>query len=147
MNMGYINQSELAKQLGVAESTINRLRKYNGLPFYTIGRNIRFNIKEVNEWLANRHGNKPEPTPGPTTGYKTDNDAHKRLVPETPPEEDAPPTAEEMYKREYEAMKDAYDELHERHTLLYQQYQQVVNLLSEMHRILGELLNGQQNPE
>lgn len=45
---------ELAKKLGLSERTIYSYRTRLGLPYYKFGRSIRFDEKEVEEWLAKR---------------------------------------------------------------------------------------------
>ena len=52
-----ITTSELAKQLCVSVSTIVAMRK-NGLPFFRIGDSIRFDSKEVMQYVINNHKNK-----------------------------------------------------------------------------------------
>lgn len=45
---------ELARKLGLSERTIYAYRTRLGLPYYKFGRSIRFDEKEVEEWLAQR---------------------------------------------------------------------------------------------
>ncbi len=52
-----ITSLELAKQLCVSVSTIVAMRK-NGLPFFRIGDSIRFDSKEVMQYVINNHKNK-----------------------------------------------------------------------------------------
>lgn len=46
-NKTLINDSELAQLLGVSRSTLYHWRKKKWIPFYQIGRNIKYNVDEV----------------------------------------------------------------------------------------------------
>ncbi|AKU43387.1 DNA-binding protein [Bacillus phage Silence] len=45
-----LTTDELAEKLGVSFMTIHRLRK-KGLPCVKIGRSVRFDVKDVSEWI------------------------------------------------------------------------------------------------
>ncbi|HWO77774.1 MAG TPA: helix-turn-helix domain-containing protein [Bacillus sp. (in: firmicutes)] len=45
-----INQKQLEEALQISRSTIYRLRK-EGMPFYTIGDQVRFDLEEVKTWM------------------------------------------------------------------------------------------------
>lgn len=45
-----LTKKELAEFLKVSEKTIDNLRK-NGLPFFRVGNNIRFDKEKVLNWL------------------------------------------------------------------------------------------------
>lgn len=51
-----INQKQLEEALQISRSTIYRLRK-EGMPFYTIGDQVRFDLEEVMSWMQrpNKH--------------------------------------------------------------------------------------------
>lgn len=46
--------AEMAKLLKLHEKTIYNMRK-EGMPFKVIGKAIRFDTDEVNEWIESRH--------------------------------------------------------------------------------------------
>jgi excisionase family DNA binding protein len=48
-----LTRSELAKLLKVTDRTIDNLRK-EGMPFFRVGVNIRFNKVKVLDWLEQR---------------------------------------------------------------------------------------------
>lgn len=49
-----IDKKCLAEKLEVSESYINKLMKAEGLPYFKIGRTVRFNGSEVLAWLSQR---------------------------------------------------------------------------------------------
>lgn len=51
MNENLLTIEEIAVRLNLSIHQINKLRKDNGLPCIKIGRNIRFNLEKVNEFL------------------------------------------------------------------------------------------------
>jgi len=54
-----LTENELAERLKVSRNFLWTLRK-RGLPFITIGRNVRYESAEVDAWLAsNRHVQEP----------------------------------------------------------------------------------------
>lgn len=51
MNENLLTIEEIAVRLNLSIHQINKLRKENKLPCIKIGRNIRFNLEKVNEFL------------------------------------------------------------------------------------------------
>lgn len=52
---GYIDKSELARQLGVSERTVDRYTDLpDGLPFVKLGRRRLFDVAQCRQWLADR---------------------------------------------------------------------------------------------
>lgn len=51
-----LTREELAKLLKVTERTIDRLRK-EGLPWYRVGANVRFDKEKVLKWLEQNNKN------------------------------------------------------------------------------------------
>lgn len=49
-----ITKKELMVALGVSNSFINKLMAYEGLPYFKIGRAVRFRISEISLWLQQR---------------------------------------------------------------------------------------------
>ena len=49
-----VTKKQLAQQLALSPSYINKLMSEEGLPFMKIGRAVRFRPKEVVEWLNER---------------------------------------------------------------------------------------------
>ena len=49
-----LTKEEVAKKLRVSERTIDNLRKDSGLPYATVGRQIRFFEEDINTWLRNQ---------------------------------------------------------------------------------------------
>ena len=49
-----LTKEEVAKKLRVSERTIDNLRKDSGLPYATVGRQIRFLEEDINTWLRNQ---------------------------------------------------------------------------------------------
>ncbi len=52
----FYTAQELAQMLRVTEMTIYRMAKRGQLPFYSIGRSMRFRVKEVEEFLQAAKG-------------------------------------------------------------------------------------------
>ena len=50
----FLNTAALARQLGVAEKTIRRQTRENGLPAHRVGRVFRYDPDEVARWLRER---------------------------------------------------------------------------------------------
>lgn len=56
MGAEYLNERQLAEQLGMSPRTLQGWRlKADHLPYYKVGRLVRYAENEVNEWLATRH--------------------------------------------------------------------------------------------
>lgn len=56
MNEQYRTEKEIAEFLQISRSTMNRLRMEGGLPYYQVGRSVRFRMDEIEQWLTNnRH--------------------------------------------------------------------------------------------
>lgn len=53
MEEEFLTKKELAALLKVTIKTIDRLCINEGLPFVKFGRNVRFNKKEVLDWVKN----------------------------------------------------------------------------------------------
>jgi len=49
-----IAKGELARLLNVSVSFIEKLMAEEGLPYFKIGRSVRFRLEEVQEWLLKR---------------------------------------------------------------------------------------------
>lgn len=49
-----VNKKQLAEQLEISQSYINKLMAEEGLPYFKLGRSVRFRISEVAEWLSKR---------------------------------------------------------------------------------------------
>lgn len=45
-----MNKEQLCKFIGISRSTLDALRK-QGLPWYRLGKSVRFNLEAVLEWL------------------------------------------------------------------------------------------------
>ena len=54
MSTELIDKRGLAKKLGVSIRSIDVLMKDKGLPYFKIGRVVRFKVDEVNKWLEER---------------------------------------------------------------------------------------------
>jgi len=50
MSEKLLTMEELMQLLSVSRSTLDRWRK-NGLPFKKVGRSVRFDYKEVRDWI------------------------------------------------------------------------------------------------
>src|SRR5690242_7671038 len=51
----FLTERELVRVLGLSRTTLWRLRK-EGLPTLTVGRNVRYDIEKVRNWLASGIG-------------------------------------------------------------------------------------------
>lgn len=49
-----ITQKELGEKLKLSRSTIYRLRKEEGMPYYNLGSKVMFDLDEVKRWLKKR---------------------------------------------------------------------------------------------
>ena len=49
-----LTKEDVAKLLRVSERTIDQLRKTQGLPYFNVGRSIRFDVKDIEVWLRNQ---------------------------------------------------------------------------------------------
>lgn len=49
-----VDRKELARLLGLSPSYISKLMKYEGMPYFKIGRSVRFKLSEVVEFLKRR---------------------------------------------------------------------------------------------
>ncbi len=58
----FYTAQELAQMLRVTEMTIYRMAKRGQLPFYSIGRSMRFRVREVEEFLRAAKGQAPTST-------------------------------------------------------------------------------------
>lgn len=50
-----INVKELGEALGISRSTINKWRRELDLPFYKVGKAVRFKQQEVEAWLRRQN--------------------------------------------------------------------------------------------
>ena len=61
MNQEYINTKQVSQLLGLPQSTMKRFRKQpkKGPPWTRIGSLIRYNVREVRDWMiANQNSHK-----------------------------------------------------------------------------------------
>ncbi len=49
-----ITKDELKRAIGLSESFINKLMKQGEIPYFKIGRAVRFRVSEVMSWLQKR---------------------------------------------------------------------------------------------
>jgi|GEM_PF-2291641 len=49
-----IDREELAQVLGVSPSFISKLMAVEGLPYFKIGRAVRYELEQVKSWLLRR---------------------------------------------------------------------------------------------
>ena len=49
----FVDPREVARHLSVSLSWIHKMALYSDIPVYRIGKNLRFKISEVEEWIAN----------------------------------------------------------------------------------------------
>ena len=49
----FVDPREVARHLSVSLSWIHKMAIYSDIPVYRIGKNLRFKISEVEEWIAN----------------------------------------------------------------------------------------------
>lgn len=54
MDKKYISPKELAESLGLAEQTVYHWVSQRKLPFYKLGKSVRFAMPEIQEWLQKR---------------------------------------------------------------------------------------------
>lgn len=52
MTKELINKKELSNYLGFSVGKIDNLIKNHKIEYYKIGKNIRFNINEIKEWVS-----------------------------------------------------------------------------------------------
>lgn len=50
-----VTKEQLASTLEMGKSTISKLMVEEGLPYFKLGRAVRFRISEVVAWLERRH--------------------------------------------------------------------------------------------
>ena|GEM_PF-4805792 len=48
----YVTKKQLAELLNVSENSIMRLRE-QGLPYFSFGKIVRYNLNDVQEWMRN----------------------------------------------------------------------------------------------
>lgn len=48
----YVSKGELAELLSVSENSIMRMRE-QGLPYFSFGKIVRYNLLDVQEWIRN----------------------------------------------------------------------------------------------
>ena len=48
-----LNKKELSNYLGFSVGKIDNLIKHNKIGYYKIGKNVRFNVNEVKDWVSN----------------------------------------------------------------------------------------------
>ena len=51
--MNLTDKKGLSNHLGMSVGKIDHLMKDNKINYYKIGKNVRFNLNEVNDWLGN----------------------------------------------------------------------------------------------
>lgn len=49
-----LNTAEIAELLGVKPSTIRKWVHYGYIPYVKLGRAVRFNLKDIEQWLQQR---------------------------------------------------------------------------------------------
>jgi excisionase family DNA binding protein len=49
----FVEPREIARHLSVSLSWIHKMAIYSDIPVYRVGKNLRFKISEVEEWLSN----------------------------------------------------------------------------------------------
>ena len=49
-----ISKKELVSAFGVSSSFVNKLMAEEGLPYFKIGRAVRFRVSEISTWLEKR---------------------------------------------------------------------------------------------
>jgi|GEM_PF-6594388 len=49
-----VSRTELAKRLSLSPSYISKMMKYEGLPYFKIGRAVRFKLSEVVDFLERK---------------------------------------------------------------------------------------------
>ena len=53
MTKELLNKKELSNYLGFSVGKIDNLIKHNKIVYYKIGKNVRFNVNEVKDWVSN----------------------------------------------------------------------------------------------
>ena len=53
MTKELLNKKELSNYLGFSVGKIDNLIKHNKIGYYKIGKNVRFNVNEVKDWVSN----------------------------------------------------------------------------------------------
>jgi excisionase family DNA binding protein len=53
MTKELLNKKELSNYLGFSVGKIDNLIKHNKIEYYKIGKNVRFNVNEVKDWVSN----------------------------------------------------------------------------------------------
>jgi|TARA_R110001592_G_scaffold33062_1_gene115084 excisionase family DNA binding protein len=48
-----LDKKELSDYLGFSVGKIDNLIKHNKIEYYKIGKNVRFNVNEVKNWVSN----------------------------------------------------------------------------------------------
>tara|TARA_B110000967_G_C18761730_1_gene498221 strand:+ start:704 stop:886 length:183 start_codon:yes stop_codon:yes gene_type:complete len=52
MERTILNKKQLSNYLGMSIGKIDNLIKDDKIGYYKIGKNVRFNMNEINEWLS-----------------------------------------------------------------------------------------------
>jgi len=53
MTKELLNKKELSNYLGFSIGKIDNLIKHNKIGYYKKGKNVRFNVNEVKDWVSN----------------------------------------------------------------------------------------------
>ena len=53
MTKELLNKKKLSNYLGFSVGKIDNLIKHNKIGYYKIGKNVRFNVNEVKDWVSN----------------------------------------------------------------------------------------------
>ena len=53
MKKELLDKKELSDYLGFSVGKIDNLIKHNKIEYYKIGKNVRFNVNEVKNWVSN----------------------------------------------------------------------------------------------
>ena len=67
MTESWVTLAEVAQHLQIAEETVHRWIRRKGMPAHRLGRNWRFMISEVNEWVRSG-GAAPSPNDDESRG-------------------------------------------------------------------------------
>lgn len=54
MERGFLNERSLTEWLDVSIHTIRMWRRHQFIPFYKVGKSVRFNFKEIEDWVASK---------------------------------------------------------------------------------------------
>jgi excisionase family DNA binding protein len=54
MEKHYFTIKEVAIYLGLSEHTIRAWVKFNRIPFYKLGRSVRFDLTKIDNWLKKK---------------------------------------------------------------------------------------------